>query len=202
VDAQGAALSRRPAHVVVRAAVRAALDDLAPGERVLVALSGGPDSLALLAATVRVAAESGLLLSCAVVDHGLQPNSAQVAGRAVEQARLLGCTDAQVVAVHVPRGPGTGGPEAAARAARYRALEALAAGQAGRPPAAAILLGHTLDDQAETVLLGLVRGSGLRSLAGMAPRSGVYRRPVLDLPRAVLRAAADELARRDPRLVP
>jgi tRNA(Ile)-lysidine synthase len=84
---------------------------------------------------------------------------------------------------------GPGGPEAAARAARYTALEAAA----GRLGARAVLLGHTLDDQAETVLLGLARGSGARSLAGMAARRGRFRRPLLALPRAATEAACTDL---------
>jgi tRNA(Ile)-lysidine synthase len=80
-----------------------------------------------------------------------------------------------------------GGPEAAARHARYRALDEVAV----RLGAAAIFLGHTRDDQAETVLLGLARGSGARSLAGMAPVSGDgrYRRPFLAVSRETTRLA-------------
>jgi tRNA(Ile)-lysidine synthase len=98
----------------------------------------------------------------------------------------LGLDPAEVATVSV----GTaGGPEAAARTARFEALDEAAT----RLGAAAVLLGHSRDDQAETVLLGLARGSGARSLAGMALVSGRYRRPLLDLPRAVLaRACADE----------
>jgi tRNA(Ile)-lysidine synthase len=202
VGASGARLSARPARSVVRGAVRAALSDLAPGERVLVALSGGPDSLALLAATVRVAADEGLLCSAVVVDHGLQADSAQIAAHAVEQARLLECSDAHVVRVEVSRGPGRGGPEASARRARYRALEAEAEEGNRRRRASAVLLGHTLEDQAETVLLGLARGSGLRSLAGMAAVNGLYRRPLLEVPRHVVRAAAQQEADQDARLTP
>jgi tRNA(Ile)-lysidine synthetase-like protein len=189
----------RPASAAVRAAVRTCLADLDPGERVLVALSGGPDSLALLAATVRVAEEQGLVCSTLVVDHGLQEGSVAVAARAAGQARTLGCARVAVRAVQVDRSPGSGGLEAAARDARYSALLAAAAED---PPAAAVLLGHTADDQAETVLLGLARGSGTRSLAGMAAVAGLLRRPLLDLPRALVARAAAEEAGDDPRLEP
>jgi tRNA(Ile)-lysidine synthase len=96
--------------------------------------------------------------------------------------RGLGVPDARAVTVSVGA---AGGPEAAARAARYAALDRVASEQA----ASAVLLGHTRDDQAETVLLGLARGSGARSLSGMPARSGVYRRPLLDLSRADTEAA-------------
>jgi tRNA(Ile)-lysidine synthase len=166
---------------------------------VVVALSGGADSLALTAGTVAVGAELGLLCEAVVIDHQLQPGSGEVAARAVAQARILGCVGARVVAVDVPRGSGSGGLEAAARSARYAALDVVAGAP---PPAGAILLGHTREDQAETVLLGLARGSGTRSLAGMAARAGVYRRPLLGLPRGVVVAAALEAAAADPRLEP
>ena len=118
---------RRPPRAAVRAAVRACLADLEPGERVIVALSGGADSLALTAATVAVGADLGLLCEAVVIDHQLQPGSGEVAERAAEQARILGCLDARVIAVDVPQGSGSGGVEAAARGARYAALDALAA---------------------------------------------------------------------------
>ncbi len=216
--------SGRPPRAAVRAAVRACLADLEPGDRVVVALSGGADSLALTAAVVVVGAEIGLRCEAVVIDHQIQAGSGQVAARAAEQARILGCSDARVLSVQVPRGAGSGGVEAAARAVRYAALDAVAGvgGGAGWdatvvvddaaggsaspstavPPAAAILLGHTREDQAETVLLGLARGSGSRSLAGMAARTGIYRRPLLDLPRAVVVAAAREAAAADPQLEP
>ncbi len=190
---------RRPPRAAVRAAVRESLSDLEPGERVIVALSGGADSLALTAATVAVGADLGLLCEAVVIDHQLQVVSGTVAERAAEQARILGCVDARVIPVDVPLGSGSGGVEAAAREARYAALDAVAA---ERPPAAVVLLGHTREDQAETVLLGLARGSGTRSLAGMAARAGLYRRPLLDLPRDVVLAAASEAAAADPRLEP
>ncbi len=238
-------MGARPPRAAVRAAVRACLADLEPGERIVVALSGGPDSLALTEAATVVSAELGLLCEAVVVDHGLQPGSDEVASRAAGQARVLGCTEVRVVTAQVDTGPGAGGLEAAARTARYRALEAVAAGvppsglpgdpavqglsgdpvqgasgdpavqgisgdsvpgAPGGPPAvpraAAVLLGHTRDDQAETVLLGLARGSGTRSLAGMAARSALYRRPLLDVPRQVVLAAAGASATADPRLEP
>ena len=152
-----------------RRRVRLALADLEPGSRVDVALSGGADSLALAACLSFLAPEAGWMAGAVVVDHGLQPGSDDVAARAAEQATALGL-DAEVVAVEVGN---DGGPEAAARDARYAVLLAR--------PVDAVLLGHTLDDQAETVLLGLGRGSGPRSLAGMVAVDGPIRRPFLGL---------------------
>ncbi|MFF2269783.1 tRNA lysidine(34) synthetase TilS [Cellulosimicrobium cellulans] len=169
-----------PAPVVAaaRRAVRGALGDLGPGSLVLVACSGGADSTALAAATAFVAPRLGLRAGAVVVDHGLQAGSAGVAADAAERCRGLGLDPVEVRRVVVPASGD--GPEAAARAARYAALDAVAVERG----AAAVLLGHTLDDQAETVLLGLARGAGARSLAGMAPRRGVHRRPFLALRRA------------------
>jgi tRNA(Ile)-lysidine synthase len=121
-----------------------------------------------------------------VVDHGLQRESADVAAGAADQCRGLGL-EARVLSGD-GRLPGGGGPEAGARELRYRLLEQ-AAHDVG---AAGVLLGHTRDDQAETVLLGLARGSGARSLAGMAATRGVFRRPLLELDRAVVRQACAE----------
>jgi tRNA(Ile)-lysidine synthase len=149
-----------------------ALRDLEPGARVEVALSGGADSLALAACLAFVAPRVEWKAGAVVVDHGLQSDSDQVASRAAEQARSLGL-DAEVVTVEVGD---RGGPEAAARDARYAVLRSR--------PADAVLVGHTLDDQAETVLLGLGRGSGPRSLAGMPADDGIIRRPFLGLRRA------------------
>lgn len=162
-----------------------ALEDLREKDRVLVGCSGGPDSLALVAATAWVAKRSGLAASAAVIDHGLQQDSAVVAAGAARACEELG-VPADVCRVRVD---GPGGPEAAAREARYAALTD-AADAVG---AAAVLLGHTREDQAETVLLRLTRGSGARSLAAMSARSGLWRRPFLDLPRAVVHEAADDV---------
>jgi tRNA(Ile)-lysidine synthase len=143
-----------------------------------VACSGGADSTALAAATAFVAPRLGLRAGAVVVDHGLQAGSAGVAADAAERCRGLGLDPVEVRRVVVPASGD--GPEASARTARYAALDAVAVEHG----AAAVLLGHTLDDQAETVLLGLARGAGARSLAGMAPRRGVHRRPFLALRRA------------------
>lgn len=169
-----------PALHRLRQAVRADLADV-PGP-VLVACSGGPDSLALAAAV----AASGHPAGAVIVDHGLQQGSAEVARRAAEQCRSLGLTPVDVLTVTVT---GPGGPEGAARAARYAALDEAAV----RTGAAAVLLAHTRDDQAETVLLGLARGSGTRSLSGMPRRRGIWRRPLLSLTRSDVHAALSEV---------
>ena len=151
----------------------------------LVALSGGPDSLALAAATAFEAPRAGLRAGAVIVDHGLQDGSADAAAQASRRATALGLDPVLVRTVVVGS---AGGPEAAARDARYTAL-AEAAGAAG---AVAVLLGHTLDDQAETVLLGLARGSGGGSLKGMAPAAGLFLRPLLDIRHATtVRFCAD-----------
>lgn len=158
--------------------------DGVPDVGLLVACSGGPDSLALAAAASVVARRRGSALRALVVDHGLQDGSAAVAAAVVEQLGVKLGLPAVVATVTVAPGPG---PEAAARTARYAALEAAA------EPGELVLLGHTLDDQAETVLLGLARGSGPRSLAGMPARRGRFVRPLLGVRRAVTAAACAEL---------
>jgi tRNA(Ile)-lysidine synthase len=151
---------------------------LGAGERWCVGLSGGADSLALTAVAARLRPTTAL-----IVDHGLQPDSAAVAEQARAQAMELGCIGAQVIQVHVGS---VGGPEGAARSARYRSLESARDG-------APVLLAHTLDDQAETVLLGLGRGSGARSLAGMRAYDAPWCRPLLGVRRASTVAVCAEL---------
>lgn len=175
-----------PAVASVRAAV-SAVDVTSP---VLVACSGGADSLALAAATAFVATRRGWRAGLVTVDHGLQAGSAERAASVAAWARGAGF-DPVVVERVVVAGPG--GPEAAARDARYTALVRAAREHA----AGAVLLGHTRDDQAETVLLALVRGAGPRGLAGMPAvraRDGVpFVRPLLDVSRETTRAACAAL---------
>ncbi|HET7306097.1 MAG TPA: tRNA lysidine(34) synthetase TilS [Segeticoccus sp.] len=176
-----------PAVAATRVAVRRALAGLPPGSLVLVACSGGADSLALAAAAAVEVARLGSRAGAVVVDHRLQAGSADVAERAAATCRGLGLSPVHVVPVDVPAaGPG---PEARARVARYAALEAVA----DREHAAYLLLGHTRDDQAEQVLLGLARGSGARSLSGMPRARGRVLRPLLELGREVTREACSAL---------
>jgi tRNA(Ile)-lysidine synthase len=179
-----------PAIADVRRAVRESLGALAlaDADLVLVALSGGPDSLALAAAVAFEAPRAGLRAGAVIIDHGLQPGSARIAARAAEQATELGLGPVLVRLVAVDGRRGAGGPEAAAREARYQALDA-ARHDTG---AVAVLLGHTLDDQAETVLLGLARGAGASSLHGMAAVSGALVRPLLGIRRSSTVAACHD----------
>jgi len=175
-------MSLDPALAAVRGAVRRALAD-AGAQPVLVACSGGADSLALLTATVFEARDLPCRVIGVTVDHGLQPGSAERADALVARMVMLGVDE--TVAVRVTVEASGQGPEAAAREARYAVLEEVAE----RFGTSVVLLGHTLDDQAETVLLGLTRGSGGRSLAGMRPAFDRFQRPLLGVTRAQTEAA-------------
>jgi tRNA(Ile)-lysidine synthase len=170
----------------VRCAVRDSLEQLKPG-LLLVACSGGADSVALAAATAFEAPRLGFGIGGVSIDHRLQEGSGRRAAEVVALLSTLGFDPVEAVAVDVQ--PGKAGPEAAARTARYAALDAVAE----RLGAIGVLLGHTLNDQAETVLLGLARGSGTRSLAGMASTYDRYRRPLLEVTRAITRASCADL---------
>ena len=174
--------------------VVSAVDAVAPGPWV-VACSGGADSLALAWAAGFVGRRRGTGVRAVVVDHGLQEGSDAVAAGVVATLAGLPVPDAEPVVVpctvvRVTVADSGAGPEASAREARYAALEAAVQGRPGER----VLLGHTLDDQAETVLLGLARGSGARSLAGMASERGVFVRPLLGMGREITAAACAELA--------
>ncbi len=208
-----------------RRALRVLLKDegVAPGSRLLLACSGGSDSMALVQAALFVGSRDGYVVDALTVDHGLREESAREAEHVRQQLLGLGVRHADVVRVRLDAG---GGPEAEARSARYSALARAAVslatttsggefsltpdhhgagssvlvaqitegGGASQAGAAVVLLGHTADDQAETVLLGLARGSGGRSIRGMAPAAGLPEhpeilalRPLLDFRREELR---------------
>ena len=171
-----------PAVAEVRRAVRLAL---AGSGTVLVACSGGADSLAVAAALAFEAPRAGFQAGLVTIDHGLQDGSDVQAERVAQLGYDLGLDPVEVIRVDVGA---DGGPEGAARTARYAALDDTA-----QALDAHVLLGHTLDDQAETVLLGLGRGSGPRSIAGMRAQHGRYLRPLLATRRDTTRAACDAL---------
>ncbi|MDM4721285.1 tRNA lysidine(34) synthetase TilS [Micromonospora sp. WMMA1363] len=176
-----------PSVAALRVAVRRSLTGLPGPGPVLVACSGGADSLALAAATAFVAPRLDRVAGLVTIDHGLQDGSAERAAAVVAWAREAGLDPVESIRVDVAGRPG--GPEAAAREARYQAL----ADVAGRLRASALLTGHTRDDQAETVLLALARGAGPRGLAGMPARrelAGIpLLRPLLEVSREQTRTA-------------
>ena len=174
-----------PATLAAVQAVDAALNQ--QDVQIVTACSGGADSLALAFAARYVASRRDLKYAAVIIDHGLQQGSADIAARVRDQLDRLGYHDVTITAVQVDRSAAAG-LEAAAREARYRALDTEA-----RARSATLMLGHTLDDQAETVLLGLARGSGSRSLAGMASRAGHFVRPFLGIRRATTEQVCAEL---------
>ena len=168
--------------VALRSAVRAELEKFSAGDLVLIGVSGGADSLALAFASELEAEKLAIKLIAVVVDHQLQPGSSEIANKVSKTLNLE--TRIEKVNVEI-----TDGLEASARRARYVAFEKVAK----ELSAVAIFLGHTKDDQAETVLLGLARGSGARSLSGMAIRNGIYIRPFLNITREQTLATCKEL---------
>lgn len=149
-----------PAIAAARLDLSRLLEECAPDAPLVLGISGGSDSMALALVAQYVARHEGRECVCVIVDHGLRPESAGEAECVAQRLRALDFEDVQVVAVELDRT--AGGLEAAARTARYGALASVASERGG-----VVCLGHTADDQAETVLLGLARGSGARSLAGM-----------------------------------
>ena len=171
----------------LRNAVRPFLENLTAGDSAIVAVSGGADSLALAYALVQEAPNLAITLIAVTVDHQLQTGSGDQAKKVQEQLKSMGYHEVIIEKVSVVEKSGV---EADARTARYAALDAIAHAYG----ASQIFLGHTRDDQAETVLLGLARGSGTRSLSGMATINGKYARPFLQLTRLQTVAACDEAA--------
>ena len=167
-----------PAQGAIRHAVREVLaTNTKPGQKVLIAVSGGADSLALASATLFESKKLQLQVATVTIDHGLQKNSSKVTEQTLEKLHQIGIVEAWSKKVNV----GTkGGPEAAARDARYKALESIRV----ESNSDFIILGHTANDQAETVLLGLTRGSGSKSLSGMSVKTGKLLRPLLSIERS------------------
>ena len=178
-------VSTNPATVAIRSAVRECLSGCSAGDTVLVAVSGGADSLALAAALVPESKNALVNLVGVTIDHQLQKNSGEQAEKVRTQLFELGFSEIEIVKVDVEM---IDGLEASARRARYAALDAIAE----KYNAKLIFLGHTLNDQAESVLLGLARGSGARSLSGMARCTGKYCRPLLEITRTETLAACAE----------
>ena len=176
--------------VAIRSAVRNALTDCSAGDLILVAVSGGADSLALAYALSLEAPKLALRIEGVTVDHQLQSQSSVQAEKVVAALSKMGIQKTHVIKVDVDIKDGL---EASARRARYAALDACAE----KTGALFILLGHTRDDQSESVLLGLARGSGARSLSAMAMRNGKYVRPLLAITREETLAACAE-AQLDP----
>ena len=171
-----------PAQGLIRLAVRNCLtSNTKPGQKLLIAVSGGADSLALAAACEFEAKKLGVKIAAAVIDHSLQKGSDKVAAQTAKTLAALGFEEVVVKKITVGK---AGGPEAAARTARYAALETLRQ----KTKSHFIVLGHTSSDQAETVLLGLVRGSGSKSLSGMSEKTGFLLRPLLGVERATTEA--------------
>ena len=169
----------------IRLAVRSELEDIDAGDSVLVAASGGADSSALAVALLQECKAKSIKVIALIIDHGLQKNSADVTHETKRTLTKIGYENIEIRRVTVEI---TDGLEASARRARYQALNDVA----NAHDAVAIFLGHTRDDQAETVLLGLARGSGSRSLSGMASKVDRYRRPLLAITRAQTEAACEE----------
>ena len=167
-----------PAQGAIRHAVRQALvTHTKPGQKLLIAVSGGADSLALASATLFESKKLKLAVATVSIDHGLQKNSSKVTEQTLEKLQQIGFVECWSKKVKVGS---KGGPEAAARDARYQALESIRA----ESDSDFIVLGHTANDQAETVLLGLTRGSGSRSLSGMSVKTGKLLRPLLSIERS------------------
>jgi len=176
---------KTPALLELRQAVRFWFEKLEPNSKVCIGVSGGADSLALAAAAKLESKNFSIDLVAVIVDHGLQANSAEIAEFAKQQLIKLGFQDIFVGRASVQI---TDGLEASARRARYKVFQQ--AIETYGPNT--FLLGHTKNDQAEGVLLGLARGSGTKSLSGMQEVSGIFVRPLLGINRATTEIACHE----------
>ena len=176
---------KTPALLELRQAVRFWFEKLEPNSKVCIGVSGGADSLALAAAAKLESKNFSIDLVAVIVDHGLQANSAEIAEFAKQQLIKLGFQDIFLGRASVQI---TDGLEASARRARYKVFQQ--AIETYGPNT--FLLGHTKNDQAEGVLLGLARGSGTKSLSGMQEVSGIFVRPLLGIDRATTEIACHE----------
>ena len=172
--------------VAIRNAVKPHLARLEAGDKVLVAVSGGADSLALASAILTESKVFAITPIAVTIDHQLQSGSGAQAEKVENQLKEMGYGKVLLQKVVVTTESGL---EAGARDARYQALSACAS----QEKATKVFLGHTRDDQAETVLLGLARGSGTRSLSGMAIENGIYIRPLLQITREETVLACNEV---------
>ena len=168
-----------------RLAVRQTLAALSPGDGVVVAVSGGADSLLLAYSLFLEREELALSIHAVVIDHQLQEDSGAIAIQTKRALEKLGIESITIIPVEVEKRDGI---EADARRARYQALVEFAR----KVSASRIFLGHNQDDLAESVLLGLTHGSGTKSLAAMRVDDGLYVRPFLALEREVIRQACQE----------
>jgi tRNA(Ile)-lysidine synthase len=168
-----------------RLAVRQALKSLNPGDRVLVAVSGGADSLLLAHCLKLEGSEQALNISAVIIDHQLQEQSGDIALKTKMKLLEMGIPEVHVTKVEIVKKDGL---EADARTARYEALTEFAS----KEQVSAIFLGHNQDDLAESVLLGLTQGAGTKSLAGMTKQRDLYFRPFLSLSREEIVAACAE----------
>jgi tRNA(Ile)-lysidine synthase len=172
--------------VAIRNAVKPYLARVEAGDKVLVAVSGGADSLALAYAVLTESKEFAINPIAVTIDHQLQSGSGAQSEKVENQLKAMGygkVISQKVVVIS------ESGLEAGARNARYQALSECAS----KEKATKIFLGHTRDDQAETVLLGLARGSGTRSLSGMAAENDIYIRPFLNITRQQTVAACKDI---------
>lgn len=169
--------------LVLRQAVKPWLEKATA--RVLIGVSGGADSLALALATYQEAAHHSVEVVALIIDHGLQDGSDRIAQNAVENLKKIGIVNVEIVRIHVEI---VDGLEASARRARYAAFEAAIV----KHSPDYFFLAHTKNDQAENVLLGLARGSGTRSLSGMADENGIYIRPILHVDRSTIEEVCRE----------
>lgn len=172
--------------VAIRSAVRPFLESCEAGDKVIVAVSGGADSLALAYAILKESEPLAITPVGVTINHQLQESASEQASRTELQLREMGFHEVHIKKVVVDTKSGI---EAGARDARYAALTE----SAEEAQASKVFLGHTRDDQAETVLLGLARGSGTRSLSGMATVNGIFIRPLLSLTRSETERACSEL---------